>query len=452
MHRRRTEVSGRTKPEQEETLATIFSDTVYPAGNWATVLPGDNDRTVVVISVFPFDGTFNGTVNAVGDVVSNPNFGTATATNLDDAGFIVLDSGGTLILLSNSPLATEQEIVFSNATFDNSYNVPCFAAGTRIATTQGEVRVEALREGDVVLLAGGGHAPIRWVGHRVTNLARHPRPWDVQPVRIVAHAFGPGLPHTDVRLSPDHAVYWDGVLIPIRYLANGATIIQETVEEIIYYHVELAGSGGAATHDVVFAHGLTVESYLDTGNRGVFANGGPVVTMHPDFARDAWEGACAPLVLDGPVMEALRVTLLAQATTLGHALSLDPDLHLVVDGTIVEGEREGVAYRFALPAHARDVRLVSRSTVPAETRADSSDIRRLGVAVTRLILDGTLLALDDPRLLGGWKASEGDWRWTSGNAALAIGGSRMLEVTIARLESYWIRTAVVARRTGVVAA
>jgi Ca2+-binding RTX toxin-like protein len=325
---------------------------------------------------------------------------------------------------------------------------PCFAAGTRVLTMRGEVAVEALREGDLVIVHSAVETrPVRWVGHRHIRLAGHPRPWDVHPVRIHAHAFGPSLPHRPLRLSPDHAVYWDGVLIPIRYLVNGATIVQETVKEITYYHIELAGSGGTAAHDVLFAHGLTAESYLDTGNRAAFANGGAVVTMHPDFGRDAWDGGCAPLVLDGPEVETVRVTLLAQATTLGHELSADPALHLVVDGAVVEAEREGSVYRFSLPPLARDVRLVSRTTVPAETRPDSSDTRRLGVAVTRLALDGVPLALGDARLGGGWHGSEGDWRWTAGNAALAIAGCQTLEVAVADLESYWIRTAAVARRT-----
>ena len=122
--------------------------------------------------------------------------------------------------------------------------------------------------------------------------------------------------------------------------------------------------------------------------------------MHPDFARDPWDQGYAPLVLDGPTLEGVRAGLLAQAITLGFELSIDPGLHLVVDGTVVEAERDGVAYRFALPTGARDVRLVSRTTVPAETRPDSSDRRRLGVAVTHLMLDEIPLSLDDARLVG----------------------------------------------------
>ncbi len=324
---------------------------------------------------------------------------------------------------------------------------PCFAAGTRILTPRGEVPVEALREGDpVVVLSCAGTRPVRWIGHRRVKLAGHPRPWDVQPVRVRADAFGPGHPHRDLRLSPDHAIHADGALIPIRHLINGATVAQEHQAEITYHHVELAGPDGAATHDILFADGLETESYLDTGNRAAFANGGPVATIHPSFGRDPWDSGCAPLLLEGPEVEALRVHLQAQATTLGFALSRDPALHLVADGAIVEAARDGTTYRFNLPTGARDIRLVSRTTVPAETRPDSRDTRRLGVAITRLVLDGAALALDDPRLAAGWHAPETDLRWTSGNAALAIAGSRTLEVTLASLEAYWVRTAAIAHR------
>ena len=66
----------------------------------------------------------------------------------------------------------------------------------------------------------------RWCGSATagSHCRRHPRPHDVRPVRIAAHAFGLGRPRRDLRLSPDHAVFVDGVLIPVRYLLNGATV------------------------------------------------------------------------------------------------------------------------------------------------------------------------------------------------------------------------------------
>ena len=63
---------------------------------------------------------------------------------------------------------------------------PCYVAGTAVATPGGERRVEDLRAGDLVSLATGGTAPVAWVGHR--------RVRNADPVRVVAGAFGPGLP------------------------------------------------------------------------------------------------------------------------------------------------------------------------------------------------------------------------------------------------------------------
>ncbi len=147
--------------------------------------------------------------------------------------------------------------------------LPCFAAGTRIATATGATAVEALCPGDLVRLAGGGTAPVQWIGHRHVTCRGHPRPSEVLPVRVRVHAFAPGAPARDLWLSPDHAVFTDAVLIPIRYLINGGTIAQEDLAEITYFHIELPA------HGVILAEGLPCESYLDTGNRAAFATAAP---------------------------------------------------------------------------------------------------------------------------------------------------------------------------------
>ena len=127
--------------------------------------------------------------------------------------------------------------------------------------------------------------------------AEHRRGADVWPVRIAAGAFGEGLPGRDLYLSPDHAVFADGVLVPIRYLVNGTTIAREAAGRVTWYHVELADAEGGAAHDVLLAEGLPSESFLDTGNRGAFANGGGAIDLHPDFARAVWQRlGCAPLL------------------------------------------------------------------------------------------------------------------------------------------------------------
>jgi V8-like Glu-specific endopeptidase len=177
----------------------------------------------------------------------------------------------------------------------------CFAAGTRIAAPEGERPVETLRVGDLVLLARGGVARVAWLGHRTVRCDRHPRPCDVWPVRIRRGAFGEGLPRRDLLLSPDHALFLDGVLIPVRHLVDGDAVARIAATSVAYWHVELA------RHDVLLAEGLPCESFLDTGNRASFANGGAAVRLHADFAQRQWDAdACAPVLLAGGRLRALR--------------------------------------------------------------------------------------------------------------------------------------------------
>jgi Hint domain/Subtilase family len=160
--------------------------------------------------------------------------------------------------------------------------VACFAAGTRIATIGGDVPVEALRIGDRVIRAQGGCERIVSIRNRRIICAQHPRPNMVWPVRVRAHSFGRGLPRRDLYLSPDHALYLDRVLVPVKYLVDGERIEPVPCEAVTYFHVELP------RHDVLLAEGLPAESYLDTGEGAELA----------DFASREWEAtAYAPLVV-----------------------------------------------------------------------------------------------------------------------------------------------------------
>jgi collagen type I alpha len=172
--------------------------------------------------------------------------------------------------------------------------VACFASGTRLRTMSGDVAVEQLAVGDVLLTHAGIGRSIRWIGRRTIDLRGHPKPRDVQPVRVAAHAFGPRQPQRALLLSPDHAVYFDGTLIPVRYLIDGQRIVQLRRKTVTYWHVELD------RHDVILAENLAVESYLDTDDRSDFA-------ARPDFASCIWESeGCAPLTVTGPKVAAAR--------------------------------------------------------------------------------------------------------------------------------------------------
>ena len=305
---------------------------------------------------------------------------------------------------------------------------PCFAAGTRILTAHGERTVETLTVGEAVVTLDGTLRPVQWIGHRRVACGLHPAPHDVQPVRIEPGAFGRGLPVRALVLSPDHAVFVDGALVPVRYLLNGATITQEQRTEVTYYHVELD------QHAVLFANGLPAESYLDSGNRAEFGDSThTVIVPLPGHALAVWETAsCAPLLTDGPALATVKQRLLAIAQTLGHETVADPALHVMADGRRIEAARTGATYMFDLPEGARDIRLMSRTMVPAHMLGDSGDTRNLGVAVLEMTIDGAECAGTGL----GWHAREDGLQWTDGAAMLPA--ARSINVTVAALGAYWL--------------
>ncbi len=219
-------------------------------------------------------------------------------------------AGGTLTVSEASGLVsltlpgnfTPSDFTVTNVAGGADVTVSCFLAGTRIRTPLGDRPVEDLQPGDLVeTVIGGTPRPIIWIGHRHLESGRHPRPEQVWPVRVRAGAFSDGVPARDLYLSPDHAVYVQGILIPIRLLINGASIVSVTRDQVTYFHVELA------RHDVILAEGLAAETYLATSDRRDFDNGGGPVSLHPEFSARMWEAmGCAPLVLRGPMLETAR--------------------------------------------------------------------------------------------------------------------------------------------------
>ena len=345
----------------------------------------------------------------------------------------------TTVVTSTTPL-----VVGSTLTIDVT-DVVCFAAGTCIDTPLGMVPVENLSAGDMVLTHGGAARPIRWIGQRFIDLTRHSVPERAQPIRILADAFADGIPRRDLVLSPDHAVLVDGMLVPIRLLANRASIVQEVdCQAVCYFHIELD------SHDVLLAEGLPAESYLDTGNRRFFDDAGTPALLYPDaVGQDRREAdSCAPFAADASRVRPIWRRLAERCPTLGHRLPAvsettdNPHLEIVVGGRCLPPiVADHGRYVFALPATDHAIWLTSRTAVPNDIQPWVEDRRRLGVMVSRLTLltcDGVeTIPLDHPSFGDGWWAVE--WhgatalrRWTDGQARLPIqtGHPTLLEVEL----------------------
>ena len=288
----------------------------------------------------------------------------------------------------------------------------CFCAGTRIATPEGDVPVERLAAGGTVRTATGAAQRIVWIGSGRVLVPRGRRN-SATPVIVRKGALTDDVPSSDLRITKGHALFIDGVLIPVEHLINHHSIVwDDRTRKVEIFHVELEN------HDVLLANGAPAESYRDDGNRWLF---------HGDNA--GWgrppRPACAPVLTGGPQVDEIWRRLLNRS---GLPLDLPttdaPDLHLLVDGHRVDGQsvRPGV-HSFRLRQPPTGVRIVSRANAPDEL-GFARDPRRLGVAIRQILIwrgaKLAMIAADDERLSDGFHAFEADhaFRWTNGDALL----------------------------------
>jgi glycosyltransferase involved in cell wall biosynthesis len=311
-------------------------------------------------------------------------------------------------------------------------------AGARLRTVGGPVPVEALVDGELLVTASGAVMPIVWVGKERYDASQHPRRESIAPVRLLKDSLGAGLPAADLLLAPDQPVLIDDVLVPAYALVNGATILSEPPPALFAcFHVELA------VQTLLVAEGVAVGSYPPSA---ATAPGRPAIR----FGAERTQALSARLVTAGPVLARVKAGLLERAASLGHELSTEPDLRLATGQTVLRPESaQGAERRFTLPPGVTRMRLLSRATVGRWVWADSTDRRRLGIAVSRVRLsnDGRTRELPLEDLGGdGFHPVEQDaqtrWRWTDGAATLTCpptGEAAVLSVTLHQTAVFWQR-------------
>jgi hypothetical protein len=85
------------------------------------------------------------------------------------------------------------------------------------------------------------------------------------PVKLARFALNDRTPHADFYLSPGHALYLYGLLIPVGHLVNGRSIVAGQHADALtldYFHIELED------HDVVLAEGAAAETYGGESRHG----------------------------------------------------------------------------------------------------------------------------------------------------------------------------------------
>lgn len=212
-------------------------------------------------------------------------------------------SYGTVTLGNGTTIANN--IRFSN--FEGIVAV-CFTAGTMIDTPEGQVAIETLREGDLVMTRNGPKA-LRWIGKRkldAVDLAGNPK---MLPIRVPAGAFGNGLPTRDVSFSPQHRVVIRSaiaermfgsqeVLVSVKQLIGVEGIdVDGGVRSVEYFHLMFED------HQILTVEGIEAES-LYPGRQAISFLSDDQKTelraIFPDFdqivAADSDEKAALPFL------------------------------------------------------------------------------------------------------------------------------------------------------------
>ncbi|SMX46261.1 Hint domain-containing protein [Actibacterium lipolyticum] len=201
-------------------------------------------------------------IAGAGDVVDGGEGG-------DDFDRLFVDDPGAVVTYDANP--ENGTVTFSDGstmTFTNieKVMVPCFTPGAMIETARGDVLIENLRVGDIVVTRDHGLQPVRWIGQRLVDgpmLALSPY---LHPIRIHANALGDGLPRRDVIVSPQHRMlissaatqlYFaeEEVLVAAKHLTHLPGIERVEVAEVFYIHLMFDA------HEIIRVDGAWSESF-----------------------------------------------------------------------------------------------------------------------------------------------------------------------------------------------
>ncbi len=223
------------KPEEEKTIDVLSNDVVSSAGtltitqiNGVNVMSGD---TIMLKTGQKVTVNSDGTLTLKGD------------GDAEDFNFTYTVDNGQI----------------SDTGIVNVGSIPCFVAGTMIATPDGDRAVETLRPGDLVMTHDDGPQPLRWTGQRTMRALG-----DFAPVHVRAGTYGQ---HADLIVSPEHRIlvrdpvaellFGDTeVLVAAKYLVNDQSVRRRVGGFVTYVHLMFD------KHQVIYSEGLATESFL----------------------------------------------------------------------------------------------------------------------------------------------------------------------------------------------
>jgi hypothetical protein len=215
------------------------------------------------------------TVTSVPNTLAGSYTYEGTATVDGATGFIGVNAAKQEFFFttySGAPLAGGGQVTGSN-TGESSI---CFMPGTLIRTATGEVAVELVKVGDIVETSDSRHVTVRWIG--IQSVSRRFRDELQLPVRIKSGALADDVPCRDLLVSPDHALFVDGLLIQAGALVNGTSVVRDRNVPMTfkYYHIEVDD------HSLILAENTPAETFVDNVDRLGFDNWAEYEALYPE--------------------------------------------------------------------------------------------------------------------------------------------------------------------------
>lgn len=144
--------------------------------------------------------------------------------------------------------------------------VPCFTPGTLIRTVSGDVPVEDLQIGDLVLTRDNGLQPLIWHGQKRLAGSVFHGATEMHPIRIPAGTLGSTTPEQDLIVSPHHRLLFASptlelyfgqseVLVPAVSLLHMAGVERLSPQAVCYIHFMFE------QHQIVMSNGFWSESF-----------------------------------------------------------------------------------------------------------------------------------------------------------------------------------------------
>ena len=268
----------------------------------------------------------------------------------------------------------------------------------------------ALPAGTLVSLASGDPIPIDVLapgavlenGATIASVAELPLGAMPDAILLAVDAFRPQAPATPLILSPMQWIAFGDRLAPAGALANGGTILRLVASPPTWYAI-------TADHPATLtAAGVTLPL---PGPAGIATHFRPLAA--------------------GPELDALRASLRP---------SPPPALRLMLGTQELPVSLDTDRMEATLPATAGELMTILRLVSPAGYPRGTSDLRRFGVAIRKIELDGEELALDYPGLGEGFYAVESrdnaSWRWTNGAATLVLPASESNRFLVLHLTTW----------------